>query len=352
MSRSGYSKITERFSWGGSKGPATPQTPATTGGSINSAARDSKMIPLDMESITRNPYGAAKGCVEGMIPFFHDAYIRYTVISEYLTPWRLGLLNQAFFGLLLCFFGGSYMTLIAAVEAYRLNGWDVQVKLVNELITDFNKFRIANERDDVEDLDKDGIPDVEQIDTKALAQRKALLFFRTIDPNHFGDIIGGLQSGLFAVIAVLKFQFAKAITLGTVIQQMLKKPVDMFITPLLTAQMPAEYRDWAPVGLGWVVKAIAIWVAFFVQRVISAYYSAMRGGLMAARNVLEYCSKMGFFSINPEDTIIDEVAGYSLAAIGLYWQVSAGFQLYFPLNLLLLPATMAEWALLWLINSP
>jgi hypothetical protein len=200
-------------------------------------------------------------------------------------------------------------------------------------------------------LDKDGIPDVEQIDAKALAQRKALLFFRTIDPNHFGEIIGGLQSGLFAVVATLKFQFAKAITLGSVIQQMLKKPVDMFITPLITNQLPDEYKKWGPVGMGWAVKAAAIYVAFFIQRIISAYYSAVRGGLMASRNLLQYCEKMNFVHINADESIVDEVLGYTLAGLGLYWQVSSGFQLYFPLNILMIPATIAEWALMWLVNS-
>lgn len=321
---------------------------ASAGAGATSA---SKLVPLDVESLTKNPYGTAKACCEHLIPYMHTLHERYTALSEVLAPWRLGLMTQGFFGLLLCFFGGSYMTLIAAVEAYRINGWEKQMVLIEDLFAQFRRFGEASLQDDKEDLDNDGIPDVEQIDARALAQRKTMLFFRTIDPNHFGEIIGGLQSGLFAVVATLKFEFAKAITLGTVIQQMLKKPVDLFITPLIEVQLPADYKKWAPVGLGWVVKAAAIWVAFFVQRVVSAYYSAVRGGLLFSRNLLTYCEQMGFFRINAEESIVDEVLGYAVAALGVYWQVSSGFQLPFPLNLLLLPATLAEWALLWLVNS-
>ena len=38
---------------------------------------------------------------------------RYQIASAYLAPHRLDLLIPAFAGLILCFFGGTFMTLIA-----------------------------------------------------------------------------------------------------------------------------------------------------------------------------------------------------------------------------------------------
>ena len=40
-----------------------------------------------------------------------------------LKPYHPELLAPALMGFIMCFFGGSYMTLIAAFEAYRQSGW-------------------------------------------------------------------------------------------------------------------------------------------------------------------------------------------------------------------------------------
>jgi len=307
------------------------------------------MLPMDLESIKRNPYKAASSLIEVIFVLCHNAYAYYIQISAKLEPWRLGLLNQAFFGLILCFFGGSYMTLIAAVEAYRMCGYEEQIKLVNELIEDFNVFVEASRLDDTVNPTGNTMT---QADMQVLAQRKALLFFKTIDPQRFSEVIGGLQSGFFAVIATLKFKFAQAITVGTVMFQMIKKPTDLYVVPLVESRLPNDYKRWASVSLGWVIKAFTIYLAFYVQRIISAYYAALRGGLMFGRGVLHYASKMGFFSIDPDESIIDEVIGYSVAALGLYWQLSEGFSVPFPLNILLLPASICEYYLLWMVNTP
>lgn len=39
-----------------------------------------------------------------------------------------------------------------------------------------------------------------------------------------------------------------------------------------------------------------------------------------------------------------------IAGMGFLWQVRSGFSLPFPLNLLLLPFTICEWLLMWLLQ--
>jgi hypothetical protein len=92
-------------------------------------------------------------------------------------------------------------------------------------------------------------------------------------------------------------------------------------------------------------------VAWTVQRVISALHSAMRGGLMLSRNLLQYLHEMNILHINAETSVLDEVAGYALAALGLYFQLSYGFSLPFPLNVLLFPFTLLEYLLLAMISK-
>ena len=48
---------------------------------------------------------------------------------------------------------------------------------------------------------------------------------------------------------------------------------------------------------------------------------------------------------DPNDSYIDEAIGYTLGAIGFYFQITNGFALQFPLNLILLPLSIVEWLL-------
>lgn len=53
----------------------------------------------------------------------------------------------------------------------------------------------------------------------------------------------------------------------------------------------------------------------------------------------------GLTNIKEEETMLDEYAGWALAAIGAYVQLWLGFNLMFPFNLLLWPLMIVEWVL-------
>jgi hypothetical protein len=74
------------------------------------------------------------------------AYNKVMEFWERLSPYHPELLAPAFMGLVMCFFGGSYMTLIAAVEAYRQTGWESTYNCVMDLYHDFQKVRAASQK--------------------------------------------------------------------------------------------------------------------------------------------------------------------------------------------------------------
>lgn len=193
--------------------------------------------------------------------------------------------------------------------------------------------------------------DVLQVSPQQLRNRKMLLFIETVDPRRLSDSLSGLQSGFMAVLATLKLEFAKAITLGSALGHMLQKPADAFVLPVLEAALPLEYKRWANPVLTGLIKSATISFAWFLQRIISAFHSAMRGGLLFSRNVLEYADRMKFASIRADETHLDEVVGYVVGALGLWFQLSNGFALPFPLNVLMLPFSICEYFLMWMINS-
>lgn len=296
--------------------------------------------------------GKAADLAELAIPHLIHAYQKFEEVREKAKPYKLELLIPSFIGLIMCFFGGTFLTLIAAVEAYRLTGWKSTAACVEALLDDFQKLKLANEKDDEEDLDGDGVADVQQISNDALVKRKILMFLKTVDPKRLTDAVGGINAGFLAVVATLKMQFAKAITLGSAIANNIKVPADKYVTPWVEKVLPPEYKRWGQPLVHWHIDGIAISIAWTVQRVLSAWHSALIGGLLVSRNMLEYLCVMGVLpNINHEDTIVDEIAGYALSAVGLLFQLTNRFGLPFPLNVLLFPLTVLEWVLVRIVMS-
>ena len=56
-------------------------------------------------------------------------------------------------------------------------------------------------------------------------------------------------------------------------------------------------------------------------------------------------------SIDCERSYADEIIAAVIAVMGLYFQFSQGFSPPFPLNIVLLPLTVAEACLVWLAGD-
>jgi hypothetical protein len=52
---------------------------------------------------------------ESVLPYLHMGYEKYTVVMKFLEPYKVELLFPAFLGLILCFFGGTFITLVAVI---------------------------------------------------------------------------------------------------------------------------------------------------------------------------------------------------------------------------------------------
>jgi hypothetical protein len=97
-------------------------------------------------------------------------------------------------------------------------------------------------------------------------------------------------------------------------------------------------------------------IAWKLQSVISAFTSALAGGLMMSRAIYNYCSEhnISFFGMTPnkhEETYIDEIFQYVFAAAGFYFQFKIGFDMPFPFSLLLWPLEFGEYYIRWTITK-
>lgn len=287
--------------------------------------------------------------VDMSLPYLSGALTKVQQFYEFLKPYHPEDMACVLVGLFMAFFGGEFPALITAIEAYRQLGFEPTLKALRALWEDAKTVQAANFKDDKEDKDGDGVADVKQINASELVERKVLLFLRTTDPQKVSTAIAAISSGWLAVLASLKVSFARAVALGGAIGDILRKPALRYLSPPLKKIVPEDYHRWIMPCISYTCKTIAISIAWSLQKVISAFHSSIRGGHIAAAGVVVYLHKYKFISVSADDTLVDEVVGYIIAAFGFLIQATTGFHLAFPLNLLLLPISIVEWLLVWMI---
>ena len=150
-----------------------------------------------------------------------------TVAPLYLWLWRKACwfyswaptnLLQMCFGLGLAFFGGTYVAAIAAVEAFRLMGWQRTWADLKVVYAELRVVYDRSEEDDLLDEDGNGVADVDELTPQELATRKLGLAMRVVkEPDKLQSAVGGLWSAYLAVLATLRLEFARvaALALGT-----------------------------------------------------------------------------------------------------------------------------------------
>jgi len=337
------------------------------------AEKEAPAGPQDETSLKKERYtnlilGAAekappkvKPYVEQAAPYIALAIVYFQIAMPYIVK-GLSTVSEYYFklpenaryaviGFVMCFFGGVFPATIAAYEAWKMCGGEEAIEDAKKLYHEFDKARIASAKDDLKDDDGDGVPDVDEISAEQLLQRKAGVVMAAVNPEKFSAAMTNLWTGWIGVLAVLKVQFAKAVTLGAAIGQVLYKTTSVFVLPIVNPMVDEDKQKWVPVVLRWICKAIAISIAWWVQRVISAFHSAIRGGLMFSRGILYLLNEKGIIKFDDETSYLDEIVGYSLAAVGFLFQFWSGFSLFFPLNIVLLPVRIVEGYIVWSVNS-
>ena len=128
---------------------------------------------------------------------------------------------SAITGLGLTFFGGAYCASIAAVEAFKMAGWERTKAALQVIYVDCVAVYDAHMADEAKDDDNDGKKDVQSLSGNALLSRKlAVAALAVKDPEQLSQAIGGMYTSWLAVQTVLRLEFAKTITLGVSIAAM------------------------------------------------------------------------------------------------------------------------------------
>ena len=95
---------------------------------------------------------------------------------------------------------------------------------------------------------------------------------------------------------------------------------------------------------------------------IAAFYASVRGGKIFATGFfglivdqankgIQICPGLVGKEFDPNESVLDEIVGYIIAAQGFMFQLTQGFALPFPFNILLLPLSIVEWFLRLQVSS-
>ena len=293
--------------------------------------------------------GAGANLLIALLPYlemlWNAIYQGYLVVQPYEG------LQTAIIGFVYLFFGGSFMTTIAAWEAFKMCGYNETKRHVLTLYDSYQVAKAASHKDDEKDDDGDGIADVRQINPAMLVQRKAMLMLKVLDPDVVSEAAAGAWGGFMGVVAVLKVRFARAVTLGAAIGDTAYAASKATVLPALTEACPAEYQKWVGPVLNYLIKFVAVSIAWFIQRIISSIHTSTRGAEMLLTGVCAFCKQKDIAlpaAFDPEGSTF-RVISTVLAVVGFLWQLWNGFGIMFPLNLLLLPATIFENVLMMFV---
>jgi hypothetical protein len=272
------------------------------------------------------------------------------------------------FGLTLSFFGGTYVATLAAAEAFRTVGGETLFKEVKYVWAQVQAVQEASAADDDKDENKTGVADVDEIPPHELLQRKAAVALVTIkEPERLQVSIGALWAAYLAALATLKMQFAFVVSLALGMADAVKVPLTRVAAPALAPFFGAKFKHWATPTISTLINLLAMLVAWYLQMVLAAFYSALRGSRMFANAFLtvlhqtilpklpESFPEWALCGIqkdkfDPNDTYVDEVVAALVGAGGLWFQITRGFTLPFPFDILLLPVSILEGFLRWQIT--
>lgn len=254
------------------------------------------------------------------------------------------------YGVGICFFGGRYAVSIAAIEAFQATGGGQMLIWIEDIKDEASKLWDANAKDDEVDADGDGVADVEQISNDKLAMRKTKLFLRVADPEKISLAAGGLWCGYMGVLAALKFQFAKTVALAHSIGDNLRPLAAKFFAPVMLHLIPGEYHQWVNPLINFGCKSAAMCVAWRIQLVMSSVQAGIKGGLIVSHCLFDLIRERGWMSATDDETIADDVIGWTLAGCGIYQQLWRGGACPFPLNVFMWPLDFLEVWLKWSVT--
>ena len=270
-----------------------------------------------IKNVATNPH------IEQTLVKLKPAFVQASKVIDILGPYiRLTYINakaiwntipieiiQALVGLVLCFFGGAFVTVVAAVEAFLLCGGKRALRDMRQIYRDYKR------------VTRDQKRSASQTNVNASPTEKLLLAMRSVkDPDRLSGNFSSVYTAVLAVFTTLRLHFARTITLGAAIGDMLRPTIQKYCRPSIQAVVEPTYHNWIPVALDWSARFFGISIAWYAQRVVAALQSSLRGALLFTKHSFRFLVRHHVIDSTSEP--VEQLAGYLLAVVGFYCQLT------------------------------
>eukprot|EP01039_Chlorochromonas_danica_P008281 gene8281-9130_t len=316
-------------------------------------------LPESVAAVVRawiTPLAALGGVAEVLLSFF---LLALEVVAEGVRflwsrfrVYQPGLLAVTGGGLATAFWGAHFPLTLAALEALLLANCLGTLRHLRHLFDALHAHYLSHSRA----TSSSSSASTTSSSSSSSASTTSLLLgvMKAVDPQTVAGALAGLNAALLAVVTTLRLRFAQTIALGNAMAASLEEPLEVVAGPALRHLLGGDLEAWAPYLLSAAVRLVAVVLAWRMRRVLSAYHSALRGGLV--------CTSYGVrllvaWKVLPRRRLRGKVfsavvvaLGYALALLGLYYQLTAAPELPAAIALLLLPLRLTETVLMALAS--
>ena len=280
------------------------------------------------------------------------------VTRDYVAPFYTDQLGRVMWNVILVFFGGQFALTIMAIQAFNIAGASMIRSSLAQLRTSYyqamEKLRSDPEAKAVFDANGDGVVELDEVGMAVLtsltneskekrekSMKMVSICLRAIDPHRISEAFTGFIMGLMAVIATLRSNMAKCISVGAKIGEHITDLLKTRAQKPLYEKFP-QHKQWVDVGLQSSSTLIGVVFSLMLVKVVNAFNCALDGSRGLTNQLIRYAHSKGrLLSVNESDRSVRAVV-IGIAFVGVMTQLKAAFKCPWYLKLVLLPAVLSE----------
>jgi hypothetical protein len=321
---------------------------------------DISKTPKHLEQV-RAAVEKVKPYIQKAAPYIrtlHDTYKQYhPVVSKYYEQAKEKVHPDVAIACILLFFGGQFALTIVAVRAFQQSGGTMMKRSWADLQITYREGMATLRKDSelVGLFDKDGDGEVSPMEVasmlyEAVVEKKEdmkqkriqvlLGAMKCVDPQRLLDACAGLWTGIIAVLATLRSEVARYVTVGTQLGTRAAEFLQAKTGEKAVQAFP-QYTKWIDAGYRVAGAVLGIMVAFILTRVVMALASAMEGGRIASDFLITKGKEHHLISEMQVTEHKDKIV-YGVAAVGFLFQLWHGFGMPWYLRLFLWPGLIVE----------
>lgn len=264
-------------------------------------------------------------------------------------------MGRVMWNVILVFFGGQFALTIMAIQAFKMTG---SVMIRNSLAQMRESYHdaMAKLSSDPEarslfDANGDGNVSLEELGQAVLAtltkngggrsRQIVAVCLKCIDPNKIVDSVSGFMVGSMAIVAILRSQIAKCVSIGAQIGTHIASFIRARSEKSLYEKYP-EHKNWIDASLRSGSALVGIIISFMLVKVVNSFNCALQGAEGLSKQALAFAHRRGkLLSVKPNDNAVQALA-MALVFVGVTWQVKTKFGCPWYLKIILLPAVISE----------